>query len=70
MTFKDQIRNLENIIRSLDDQIFQLEKSGNNDKDKINTLIEKKYMCQTELRKLNKLQWDAEHETVNLDDDR
>lgn len=70
MPYKNQIRNLENTIRELDDQIFQLEKSGSNDKVKINNLIEKKYMCQTELRKLNKLQWDADHETVNIDDDR
>ena len=36
----------------------------------IQELNEEKYKYQTELSKLRKLQWEHDHESVDLDDDR
>jgi prefoldin subunit 5 len=70
MPYKNRIKTLEESVRLLDNQIFQLQKTGNTDTEKIKKLIETKDKYFTELRQMNRAQWDYDHETVNLDDDR
>jgi prefoldin subunit 5 len=70
MPYRSRIRTLEESVRLLDNQIFQLEKSGSTDTKKLSELRESKEKYFTELRKMNRAQWDHDHETVNLDDDR
>ena len=70
MPYKSRIKTLEESVRLLDNQIFQLQKSGNTDTEKIKKLIETKDKYFIELRQMNRAQWDYDHETVNLDDDR
>jgi hypothetical protein len=68
MPYRSRIKTLEESIRMLDDQIFRLEKS-NGDAEKIKKLLETKDKYFTELRLMNRAQWDHDHERVDLDDD-
>jgi len=70
MPYRSRIKTLEESVRLLDNQIFQLEKSGSTDTKKLSELRESKEKYFTELRNMNRAQWDHDHETVNLDDDR
>lgn len=70
MPYKQRIKTLEESYRLAENQLFHLEKTGTGDLSKIPELKELKDRYLTELRKLNRAQWDHDHETVNLDDDR
>lgn len=70
MPYKQRIKTLEESHRLVDNQIFQLEKSGSTDIEKIKKLKESKDKYLAELRLMNRAQWDHDHERVDLDDDR
>ncbi len=70
MPYTTRIRTLEESYRLLDDQIFQLEKTGSADTDKIKKLQDAKSKYLNELRVMRRAQWDHDHERVDLDDDR
>jgi hypothetical protein len=53
----------------LDNQIFNLEKSSG-DPEKIKKLKETKDKYFTELRLMNRAQWDNDHNSVDYGDDR
>ena len=69
MPYKNRIKTLEESIRLLNDQIFHLEKAGSKD-DKLTQLKETKEKYTKEVRTMIRAQWDNDHNTVNLDDDR
>lgn len=69
MPYKNRIRVLEESHRLIENELFQLEKSSG-DPEKIKKLRETKDKYFTELRALNRAQWDHDHETVDLGDDR
>lgn len=69
MPYKSRIKTLEESHRVVENQLFQLEKSGG-DPQKIKKLRETKDKYFAELRLMNRAQWDHDHETINLDDDR
>ena len=70
MPYTTRIRTLEESYRLLDDQIFQLEKTGSADTDQIKKLQDAKSKYLNELRVMRRAQWDHDHERVDLDDDR
>jgi hypothetical protein len=70
MPYTTRIRTLEESYRLLDDQIFQLEKTGSADTDKIKKLQDAKSKYLNELRIMRRAQWDHDYERVDLDDDR
>lgn len=70
MPYSNRIKMLEESHRLVDNQLFQLEKSGSNDSDKIEKLREAKQKYLDELRLMRRAQWDHDHETVDLGDDR
>jgi len=70
MPYKQRIKTLEESHRLVENQIFQLEKSGSTDIEKIQKLKETKDKYFNELRTMNRAQWDYDHERVDLDDDR
>jgi len=70
MPYEQRIKILEESHRLVDNQLFQLEKSGSKDSAKIKSLQEIKEKYLSELRVLRRAQWDHDHETVNFDDDR
>jgi len=69
MPYKSRIKTLEESHRLVENQLFQLEKS-NGDPEKIKKLRETKEKYFSELRLMNRAQWDHDHERVDLDDDR
>lgn len=70
MPYKNRIKTLEESHRLVENQIFQLEKSGDTGSDKLKKLKETKEKYFTELRLMNRAQWDHDHNTIDLDDDR
>jgi hypothetical protein len=70
MPYRSRIKTLEESHRVVENQLFQLQKEGNADPEKITNLIETKDKYFSELRLLNRAQWDHDHETVDLGDDR
>jgi iron-sulfur cluster repair protein YtfE (RIC family) len=70
MPYKSQIKNLQETYQRLDNEIFSLMKNENKDQPMINDLIGKRSKTQLEIRKLQKLQWEEEHDRVNFEDDR
>jgi prefoldin subunit 5 len=70
MPYKNRIKTLEESIRLLGDQIFQLEKSSSSDTENISKLQEKKDLYTKEMRTMLKVQWEYDHEMVELGDDR
>ena len=69
MPYKSQIKRLEQLVQTTDNELFNLEKTGKGDLSRITELRTKKQEYQTELRKLNRLQWDHDHNTVDYGDD-
>ena len=70
MPYRSRIKTLEESYRLVENQLFQLEKAGNADPKKIASVREASSKYMTELRQMNRAQWDHDHETVDLDDDR
>jgi chaperonin cofactor prefoldin len=70
MPYKNRIKTLEESIRMLDNQLFQLEKSGSNDTKRLNELKEIKDKYSKEVRLMIRAQWDNDHNTVDFGDDR
>jgi len=69
MPYKNRIKTLEESVRMLDNQIFQLEKNGSTDAKKLSTLKVTKDKYNTELRMMIRAQWDNDHNSVDLSDD-
>jgi hypothetical protein len=69
MPYKIRIKTLEESYRIVENQIFQLEKSGDTGSDKLKRLKETKDKYFTELRLMNRAQWDHDHNSVDLSDD-
>ena len=70
MPYKSQIKNLQEAYQRLDNEIFSLMKTENKDQSMINGLISKRSAIQSDIRKLQKLQWEEDHDRVNFEDDR
>ena len=70
MPYKSRIKTLEESIRLLDNQLFQLEKNGSTDTKRLNELKETKDKYSKEVRLMIRAQWDNDHNTVDLGDDR
>jgi prefoldin subunit 5 len=70
MPYRNRIKTLEESVRMLDNQIFQLEKSGDTSSDKLKKLKETKDKYFADLRLMNRAQWDHDHNSVDFGDDR
>lgn len=70
MPYTSRIKTLEESYRLVENQLFQLEKTGSTDSDKIQKLREAKEKYLSELRVMRRAQWDHDHNTVDFGDDR
>ena len=69
--YKSKIKQLEESHRLLDKQINDMERNHpHSEVDKLTEMKKKKLLIRDEISRLNKLQWDHEHETIHGDDDR
>lgn len=69
MPYRERIKTLEESHRMVENQLFQLEKSGSTDTEKIKKLQEAKNKYLIELRAMRRAQWDHDNE-VDFGDDR
>jgi hypothetical protein len=69
MPYKSRIKTLEESIRLLDNQLFNLEKNGSTEPKKLSELKEVKDKYNRELRLMIRAQWDNDHNSVDLSDD-
>jgi len=70
MPYRNRIKTLEESVRMLDNQIFNLEKNGSSDTKKLSELKETKDKYNKELRLMIRAQWDNDHNSVDFGDDR
>ena len=70
MPYKNRIKTLEESVRLLDNQIFNLEKNGSTDTKRLTELKETKDKYNKELRLMIRAQWDNDHNSVDFGDDR
>ena len=67
--YKEKIKNLEEMHRALNKQIDDMERNHPHvESDKLSELKKKKLSVKDEISRLNKLQWDHDHERVDLGD--
>lgn len=66
--YETRIKHLEEMHRVLDSKIETLEKTGVYEDTKLHEMKKQKLQLKDELRRLTRLQWENDHETVNLDD--
>jgi len=64
MSYHDRIKSLEVALRSLNEEV-----NKTLDKNTIQMYNERKLEINNELRRLNRLQWEEDHERVHFDDD-
>jgi hypothetical protein len=67
--YKEKIKNLEEMHRTLNKQIDDMERNHPHvEVDRLAELKKKKLSVKDEISRLNKLQWDHDHEHVDLGD--
>lgn len=63
--YESRIKHLEELHQSLNKQIDSMERNHPHvEVDKLTDMKKKKLQCKDEINRLNKLQWDHDHETV------
>ncbi len=68
--YKNRILHLTESHRLLDNQINEIEKTGNFKDEILSEIKKKKLALKDEISRLTKLQWEHDHESVDFDDDR
>ena len=66
--YKDQIRQLENQHRELDNKIDTMEKTGIFEDMRLQELKKQRLLIRDQLRDLRRLQFEHDHERVNFSD--
>ena len=67
--YKEKIKSLEEMHRNLNKQIDDMERNHPHvESDKLSEFKKKKLSVKDEISRLNKLQWDHDHERVDLGD--
>ena len=66
--YETRIKHLEEMHRVLDNKIELLEKTGIYEDHALQNLKKQKLQLKDELRRLNRLQWENDHETVHIDE--
>jgi hypothetical protein len=67
MPYTKRIENLQESHRMIDETIIKMEKSGA-DPLKITEMKKKKLQYRDEISRMQRVQWEHEHETVDFDD--
>ena len=69
MSYKAKIKHLEEMHRVLNKQIDDMERNHPHVEEvKLAEMKKKKLLIKDEIARLNKLQWDHDHETVHDDE--
>lgn len=69
--YENRIKHLEEMHRVLDKQIADLLRDHPHvEESKVAEMKKQKLQLKDEISRMQRLQWEHEHETINLDDDR
>jgi hypothetical protein len=68
--YKQRIAKLQQQIKDLDEKILSAESDTNFDKNSLKSMQSQRSMIYYEIQRLNKLQWEEDHERVSYDDER
>lgn len=68
MPYRSRISTLKESHRLIDEQIILLE-ANKGDPTKISEMKKKKLLYKDEIRRMERIQWEYEHESVDLNDD-
>lgn len=66
--YENRIAHLQEAHRVLDKRIDDMEKSGNFDDQNITVLKKQRLQLKDEISRLNKLQWEYDHESTDYDE--
>jgi hypothetical protein len=70
MSYKARIKHLEEMHKALNKQIDDMERNHPHvEVDKLTTLKKQKLQLKDEISKLNRLQWEEDHERVGYGDE-
>lgn len=69
MSYHSKIKMLEETYLNLNNRIDALQKSDNPDKTELQKMISERTKYLSELSRFRKLQWEEDHERVNLDEE-
>ena len=70
MPYKAQINQINNQCRMIENQIREVNNDTAEDAEKLSILVEQRSRLYSELTKLNKQQWEEDHERINFEDER
>ena len=70
MPYKAQINQINNQCRMIENQIWEVNNDTAEDAEKLSILVEQRSRLYSELTKLNKQQWEEDHERINFEDER
>lgn len=68
--YENRIAHLQEAHRMLDKRIDDMEKTGNFDDNSLSVLKKQRLQLKDEISRLNRLQWEHDHERVDFDDER
>lgn len=69
--YENRIKHLKDLHRSLDDQIFVLERDHPYTKQETLTEMKKRKLAlRDEIARLERLEWEDQHERLHYDDER
>ena len=70
MPYRKRIETLTESHRVIDEAIINLMKNPNYDELKVNEMKKQKLIYKDEIRRLERAQWEHDHDTHEFDDDR
>lgn len=69
--YENRIKHLEELHRVLDKQIAEMDRDHPHvEESKVAEMKKQKLQLKDEISRLQRLQWEHDHETINYDDDR
>ncbi len=69
--YENRIRHLKDMHRILDNRIAEHERNHpHSSEQRLHEMKKQKLIYKDEIARLERLQWEEDHERVNLDDDR
>jgi len=70
MSYHSKIKVLEESYRVLNKRVESAQQDQSFDKEELQKMISQREKYLSELSRFRKLQWEEDHERVNIDDDR
>lgn len=70
MPYRNSIKKLEDTIKLMDNKLQVIKESTSSIPGEAKNIAEQRQLFMVELSRLRKLQWEEEHERVNMDEDR